>query len=495
MGSLTPLLEAQHVARAFHGVPAVRDGNIRIESGSIHALCGGNGAGKSTLINMLTGILQPDAGQILRNGEPVRYTSPRHALSDGISLISQELTTIFDMTVAENIFLGRELRRGRIGVNHKQQNEEAEALLKRLGFPISPTQTMATLSLAEMQLVEIAKAIGRDMQVLIMDEPTSALGEAEAERLFTAVEALRDHDVGIVYVSHRLSDLFRICDSYTVMRDGTFIEAGAMEEIDRHRLVTLIVGEELDEQKRPEPLPSQEPLLSVRGFGRADAFGEISLDLHRGEVLGIYGLMGSGRSEFVSALYGLDKADQGQLLVEGRELTINGPADALAAGLAFATEDRKVTGLVLTSSVGHNISITSLSDLASLGFIDQGKERHLIDQATARFGIKAASSAIDVAHLSGGNQQKVVLARCMATQPKVLICDEPTRGIDEGAKRQIYAFFQEFVAQGCAVLMVSSEIHEVIENCHRIIVFNQGQIADVLSSETVAQTSLVHLAS
>jgi len=490
-----PLFEAQAVAKAFHGVPALRNAAIRLEAGSIHAFCGGNGAGKSTLLKILTGNLLPDAGIILRNGKPVRYRNPADAMADGIALISQELTTVLDMNVAENIFLGREPRRGRFLLDRHQMVADTKALMGRLGFNINPRAQMRDISLAEMQLVEIAKAISRNMQILIMDEPTSALGEAETEKLFEAIEALRGQNVGIIYVSHRLSDIFRIADRYTVLRNGSFIESGAMQDIERERLVTLIVGETLDEQVRPAPLLQEEAFMQVRDFGRENEFEDINFDLNRGEILGIYGLMGSGRSELASALFGLTRPTSGFMQLAGESYSPGSPRNALKSGLALATEDRRASGLVMTASVKENVSLTSLAKLSRFGFLNRKKEMVLVQNQINAFGIKTASQEIPVENLSGGNQQKVVLSRCMATQPRLLICDEPTRGIDEGAKRQIYRFLANFAASGRSVLMISSELSEILENCHRIIILRRGRIADIIPASKATRQALVGLSS
>ncbi len=494
-GSSEIRLRARGVAKSFAGVPALIDGRIELHKGSVHALCGGNGAGKSTFLNVLMGIHAPDAGQIVVKGRPVQYRTPAEALADGIAIITQELSALRDMTVAENIFLGMEPRRLGCCVDDATMLRRTAELLARLGFDIDARARMRRLSVAQIQLVEIAKAINRQSDILIMDEPTSAIGERETDRLFDAIRSLQAHGVGIIYVSHRLTDIFSIADSYTVMRDGRFVEAGSLHLIDRQRLISLIVGRELAEHSRHEARPAGPLLLEARGFTAAGQFQDISLSLHQGEILGLYGLMGAGRSEFVNAVYGNQPKDDGELWIEGRQVEIRTPADAIAAGLAIVTEDRKETGLVLTASVRQNISLAALRRFATMGFINGRRECAEVDEQIARFRIKTASRELPVRSLSGGNQQKVVLARCLETGPRILLCDEPTRGVDEGSKREIYAFLASYAARGKAVLFISSEIPELLASADRIVVFRRGRIAGELVAAEATQEELVHLAS
>jgi putative xylitol transport system ATP-binding protein len=489
------LISAIGVARSFSGVPALLDGRIELRRGSVHALCGGNGAGKSTFLNILMGLLRPDAGTITCKGRVVRYLSASDAISDGISIITQELSPVLDLSVAENIYLGRQPRRGGWFVDARKMVADAEQLLRRLRFDIDPRAKMRGLSLAQLQLVEIAKAFSRESDIIIMDEPTSAIGERETDILFSAIRSLQVQGVGILYVSHRLTDIFSVADRYTVFRDGRFVESGDLAHIDRRHLISLIVGRTLVDQKDRNARKRGEVLLSAKGYSRAGQFEDISIDLHRGEIVGLYGLMGAGRSEFANAVYGSAPKDTGALQIQGRRVEISGPRDALAQGIAIVTEDRKDTGLVLTSSVGHNITLPALRTFARFGFVDGQRELISIDGQIGRFGIKAASRDAEVRALSGGNQQKVVFARCIETAPRILICDEPTRGIDEGSKREIYAFLSSFTAAGNAVLMISSDIQEILANADRIIVFRRGRMAGEVQGVTATQENLVHMAS
>ncbi len=492
----TALLQARGVAKSFGGVPALRNGCLELQAGSVHALCGGNGAGKSTFLNIVMGLLRRDAGEILLKGRPVDFATPHEALAHRLSIITQELSPIPGMSVAENIFLGREPRRVGMVVRHAALLEQADALLRQLGFDIDPRAQMGRLSLAQTQLVEIAKALSRQSELIIMDEPTSAIGESETAILFDAIRRVTAQGAGILYVSHRLTEIFTIADSYTVFRDGGFVQTGALADIDRRQLVKLIVGREVraaaSERRAATP---GEPLLSVQGLTRRGEFEDISLDVAPGEVLGIYGLMGSGRSEFLNCLYGLTRADQGQASLGGLPLPRGNPAASIKAGLALVTEDRKATGLVMSSSVRFNASLPALPGLQRAGVVDGAAERVLVGGLLQRLRVKLASPAMPVSGLSGGNQQKVVLARCMATNPVCLLCDEPTRGIDEGAKREVYAFLASLAAQGHAVVVVSSEAPELLELSDRIAIFRKGRLDRVVAGHGITQEALMHLAS
>ncbi len=494
-GSAGPLLSATDIRKSFGGVHALKNGRIELARGSVHALCGGNGAGKSTFLKILMGIIQPDAGTITCKGRHVRYASPAEALDDGIAIITQELSPLLDMTVAENVYAGREPRRGGMFVDRRRMLDDTAELFERLRFDIPPGTRLGSLSLAKIQLVEIAKAISRNGDILIMDEPTSAIGERESDILFEAIRGLQTHGIGIVYVSHRLTDIFTVADQYTVFRDGAFVEAGTVTGIDRQRLISLIVGRELLEHKRPPRRVNTDTLLDAKGFTREGEFADIDLRIGRGEIVGIYGLMGAGRSEFANALYGITTPDAGQLAIDGEATRIASPAEALRHGMALVTEDRAQTGLVLTAPVGHNISMAALHRFSLAGFIRRALESVAVGEMIRRLAIKTPSADVIVRNLSGGNQQKVVFARCLQTQPRILLCDEPTRGIDEGAKREIYALLDAFADSGNGVLLISSEIPEILANADRIIVFRRGRVAGEVEARTATQEMLVHLAS
>lgn len=489
------LLDAEGISKAFNGVPALKNGLFKLKHGSVHALCGGNGAGKSTFLNVVMGLLERDAGTVKIEGREVRFNSPAEALAAGVAIITQELSPIPGLTVAENIYLGREPMRAGVLVNYAELFAKAQRLLDDLRFPVDARSLMSELTLAHTQLVEIAKAISHDGRILIMDEPTTAIGEAETEILFDAIRNLKGQNVGIIYVSHRLTEIFAIADEYTVFRDGEFIQSGLTTDIDRPELVRIIVGRTVSKSKRANAVSGAEPMLEVTGLTQAPSFSNISLIVAKGEILGIYGLMGSGRSEFLNAIYGVTCPDSGVVRLDGKVIRNRYPGDGIHNGFALVTEDRKTTGLALCRPIRENISLSSLKIMSQAGFVRGKSERLSVDRASQRFRVKTASHELPVQSLSGGNQQKVVLARCLLTEPRVFLCDEPTRGIDEGTKQEIYAFLSEFVAGGNCAIVVSSELDEILQVSDRIIVFKRGKIAAELSGYEANHQSLTHLAS
>lgn len=488
------LLDVEGVSKRFPGVQALKDVHLRLRPGSVHALCGGNGAGKSTFLNILMGIYPRDGGRIRVKGQEVRFATPRQAMDAGISIIQQELSSVLDLTVAENIYLGREPRQLGVFVSFPEMNRQAGALLERLNFDIDPSLKMRELSLAERQLVEIAKALSQDADIIVMDEPTSAIGEAEVERLFDTIRLLTSQGKGVVYVSHRLSEIFQIADSYTVFRDGQFVGDGLISEIDRKGLIQMILGVDMKDEFIKANTPGDDVVLKVRDFSRRGQFQDISLDLRSGEILGIYGLMGSGRSEFFSCLFGIDQPDSGTVEIRGKPTRIRKPSDAMDQGLALVTEDRKETGLVLTSSVRDNISMASLPSVCTMAFVNQRKEQANVGRMVDFFHVRTPSTEQIVRNLSGGNQQKVVLGRWLLTEPQILLLDEPTRGIDVGSKREMYGFMSDFAKQGHGVIMISSEVPEVLGMSDRILVFRDGRMVGLLDRAEANQETLVHLA-
>jgi putative xylitol transport system ATP-binding protein len=487
------LLEVEGLKKSFGGVAALRDGRFQLRPGSVHALCGGNGAGKSTFLKILMGIHKRDAGSIRRRGKEVDYASPAEALSAGIAIIEQELSPIPHMTVAENIYLGREPSARFGSIDFKSMNRNAQALLERLQFNIRATQFMMNLSVAQVQLVEIAKALSHDAEVIFMDEPTSAIGEKEAQQLFSTIERLKAEGKGIVYVSHRLSEIFQIADSYTAFRDGSYVGSGALADIDRPGLIRMIVGRELGEEYIKTNVPTDVPGLDVSGLRADGKIDNISFVAHKGEIFGIYGLMGSGRTEIFNCIFGLDTASGGELKLGGQPITVRKPAEAMRHGIAFVTEDRKLTGLNLTDSVRNNICLASLPEMSPHFSMDRQAEAAASLDMIKRFGIKAAHDSMSVSGLSGGNQQKVVLGKWFLRKPKVLLLDEPTRGVDVGAKREIYRIICDFAAKGGTVIMISSEIDEVLGMSDRILVMRQGRCAGILKREEADAQTLVHL--
>jgi len=486
-----PLLSMCGVKKRFSGVPALADGNLELHRGDIHALCGGNGAGKSTLLNILMGFIQPDEGEIFIKGRRVRFANAKEALDAGVAIVQQELSAVPDLTVAENIFLGAEPHRHGF-VDFRRLNNDAGELLKSLGFDIDPTETMKHLSIASQQLVEIAKALShRNADILIFDEPTSAIGEKDAARLFKALRDLASAGKGIIFVTHRISEIFEIANRYTVLRDGARVAAGNVAAINREQLIEKMVGTPLDREFVKQNRPGTIPLLEVRNLTRAPRFEAISFTVHAGEVLGIYGLMGSGRTETLDAIYGLRRADTGSVSVRGRVLKGRGAGEALDAGIAYVTEDRKRNGLVACAAVGDNLSLSILQRVRKWGFVDSGKENQYIDKAIRRMRINPPDIRQLVRYLSGGNQQKVVLGRCILTDPDILLLDEPTRGVDVEAKNEIYRLISDFAKAGGGVVIVSSELEEILGVSDRILIFRKGRLATVFSREDATQKKLL----
>lgn len=488
------LLRVEGVRKAFGQVVALKNAQFSLKRGSIHALCGGNGAGKSTFLSILMGFIRPDAGEIYVKGKRCEFHQPIEALHAGIAIVQQELSSIPDLTVAENIWLGREPRRFGF-VDFKQLNRQTAELLTDLHFDISPSEKMRNLSVAEQQLVEIAKALSHaDADIIIMDEPTSAIGEEDAQKIFDVITRLTEKGKGIIYVSHRLSEIFQIADTFTIFRDGTFITDGPLADITREKLIELIIGREIKDEFAKFNEPTDETIMEVRELSRDDQVQDISLTLKKGEILGIYGLIGSGRSEFLDLIFGIEHADKGTIKIGDRFLDKHTPKDSINAGIAYVTEDRKDTGLMLGRSINENINIASFGAISTGGFIHDRKERARADDMITLFNVKTPDADQLVGNLSGGNQQKVVLGRWALIEPDVMLLDEPTRGVDVGAKKEIYKFMSEFALQGKGIVMVSSELSEIIGMSDRIIVFRDGRIAGELTAATATQTDLMKLA-
>lgn len=488
------LLKVDKLTKSFGGVPALKHGKFTLKKGTIHALCGGNGAGKSTFLSIIMGIQKRDAGSITFNGAAVDFSSPSEALAAGISIIEQELSPVPAMTVAENMFLGREPLALFGRVDFKKMNAQAQAMLDELNFSIRATDVMMELPVAKIQLVEIAKALSYRSDVIIMDEPTSALGEAEADQLFEAVKALKERGKGVIYVSHRLSEIFRIADSYTVFRDGQYISDGLIADIDRESLIQMIVGRPLTEEFVKDNTPSDVPSLRVENLAAENGVQGIDFCAKKGEIVALYGLMGSGRSEIFERLFGLSPHVVGKVFIDDTQASISTPSDAIRHGLAFVTEDRKRTGLVISASVRSNICLAHLDFLGHGPVMSRRLEASSASKMIDQFSIKTSSDQLEVSGLSGGNQQKVVLGKWFLTDPKILLLDEPTRGVDVGAKREIYKVISDFATHGGTVVFASSEIDEVLGMADRVIVLKNGRVAGELARTDLSAERLVHLA-
>ncbi len=486
------LLEVKNLCKSFSGVAALKDVSFCLEAGSIHALCGGNGAGKSTFFNTLMGFYSKDSGRIYSQGTELLIHSPKDAFAAGIAIVQQELSDIAYLTVAQNIFLGQEPSKMQV-IAQKQLNQKAQDLLDRLGFNIRPQMQMARLSVADKQLVEIAKALSHDAKIIIMDEPTSALDSEDTQRLFKALRELKAQGKSIIYVSHRLEEIFDIADSWTMFRDGKNVGSGKVADITRADLIELMIGTNLEQEFIKENTCGDRVLFSAKNISVPQKVNNISLDIYGGEILGIYGLVGSGRSEFCDAIFGLNPHAKGAIEIKGKPIK-NTTAAAIDNKIAYVTEDRKGSGLVLSSSVYHNISLASLKKHTPTQYIHRKQEKARVMRMIEQFRIKLASAHQMVRFLSGGNQQKVVLGQWILTDPDLLIMDEPTRGIDVGAKREIYAFMSAFASLGNSILMVSSDIHEVMGMCDRIAVFKHGNWAGLVERKDFSQKTLIDLA-
>ncbi|HEX5789494.1 MAG TPA: sugar ABC transporter ATP-binding protein [Woeseiaceae bacterium] len=477
------VLEVQGISKAFPGVQALADVSLTLRHGRLTALLGENGAGKSTLMNIVAGVLEPDAGEIRLAGEPVRFASPREAQAAGIAMIYQELNLVPGLTVAENIFLGREPL-NRFGlVDTPRMHREATRVLEALDLAVAPGTPLGRLRVGQQQVVEIAKAISTEARILIMDEPTSAITAHETEVLFGIIESLKAQGVAIAYITHRLEELTRIGDDAVVMRDGRLIDAAPLANLDREAIVRMMVGREMRARPaRTAAPPAGEALrianLSLPHPERPGGWlvRDVDLAVGPGEVLGVFGLMGAGRTELLETLFGLHpRAMSGEVFVDGAPARFRSPADAIARGIVLAPEDRKREGLVPGMTVGENLSLACLADHTRFGLVDEAAEARQVDDAIARLSIKTPSAREAVRNLSGGNQQKVILGKWLATRPRVLLLDEPTRGIDVNAKEEIYALIEALRSEGLAVVVVSSELPEILALADRIAVLSEGR--------------------
>lgn len=486
------LLKMEGICKAFPGVKALDEASILVKKGEVHALMGENGAGKSTLMKVLNGLLQPDKGEIWLEGEEIKIENPAAALKKGIAMIYQELNPIRDMTVAENIFIGREFVRG-VFINKKKSEDEAKVLLERFGLAIDPRATMRSLSIAQMQMIEIMKAISSGAKLIVMDEPTSSLTDEEIKVLFQKIEELKKAQVSVIYISHRLEETFTIADRVTVMRDGRYIDTKDVQDLDKNTLIHMMVGRELSNMYPKESVEIGETILEVNGLS-GKGFQDVSFHVRRGEILGFYGLVGAGRSEVFRRIFGMDSGSEGEIRLEGKVLSISRPYHAIRSGIVMVTEDRKEDGLVLCRSIQENIALPNLEKYKKGPFLDSEKEKRECKEIAEKMSVKMSGMHQLAGQLSGGNQQKVVLSKWLMEQPKVLILDEPTRGIDVGAKAEIYTLMCEFAKQGLAIVMISSELPEVMGMSDRLIIMGEGRIRGEFQREEYAQHKILKCA-
>jgi ABC-type sugar transport system ATPase subunit len=486
------MLQALELRKNFGGLTVLQPTSADFLPGEVHALMGENGAGKSTLMKILAGLYQPDGGQIKWRNQAVTFRSPHDALTAGIAMIHQELMPIPHLTVAENITLGAEPT-GTLGfINRKAQLVRAATLLAELDSDINPARLMHTLTVAQTQVVEIAKALGRQADVVLMDEPTAALSDLEVAALFRAITRLKARGVAVVYTTHKMDEVFQLADRITVLRDGSYVGTHLACELSPHKLIEMMVGRELSDVFPARGQASQDVILEVKGLSREPAYRNISFKLHRGEILALSGLMGAGRTEIVSALYGLQPTFEGEIWIRGQLSWIRSPADAIAAGIGMVTEDRKGLGLIPAQSVQQNITLSSLHKLSLGPLLDHARETAEACAQISQFAVRTSGPQQPIHQLSGGNQQKALIARCLLHDPDIIILDEPTRGIDIGAKAEIYAIIQKLAQAGKAVLLVSSELPEVLSLAHRIMVIRQGDLAAELDATKTDQVTLLH---
>jgi ribose transport system ATP-binding protein len=493
-----PVLEIVGASKSFLGVRALQEVDFSLRPGEVHALVGENGAGKSTLIKVATGVYQPDAGELRLQGRRVHFPTPLAAQEAGISTIYQEINLVPLMSVARNLYLNREPRRLGL-INSARMRRDARTVLREYGVDVNVTRPLRELGLGAQQMVAIARAVQIDARIVIMDEPTSSLENREVETLFAVIERLRRQGIAILYVSHRLDELFRICDAVTVMRDGRVVHTGAMRDLDRLQLVSLMLGRDLAEVRRhgvtdfgSEHEIGDRPVLRAENLSSRRVLDDVSLDVRPGEVVGLGGLLGAGRSETVKAVVGALHTDGGRVEIDGVLVRRNSTAAAIRAGAVLLPEDRKSEGIVPNLSVRENIVLAALPRISRAGLVTRAKQDEIVDYFMKRLRIKASGPDQKVGELSGGNQQKVLLARWLCLNPKVLLLDEPTRGIDVGAKAEVQGVIDELAKDGLGVVLISSELEELIEGSDRVVVLKDGRKVGELTGDAVSEDSLMH---
>jgi ribose transport system ATP-binding protein len=485
------LLRVEHINKTFPGVHALKDVSLRADRGEMLALVGENGAGKSTLMNILSAIHKKDSGSIFIEGREVDIDSPLHSQQLGISIIHQELNLVPHFSVAENIFVGQEKRRGGIFLDRKRTQQEAQVVLDRVGLSVDATTLVRKLSIAQRQMVEIAKALSRNAKLIVMDEPTSSISDREIQRLFKIIRDLKSSGVTVIFISHKLNEVFAIADRVVVMRDGEIVGEVDPRLSTQDAVIQMMVGREITNIFPKTSADIDGEIFAVRNLRRSGAARGVSFSLRRGEILGFAGLVGAGRSELLQAVFGIDSRDSGEVFLEGKPVQIRSPREGIALGIGFVPEDRKLKGLMLGLAVRNNISIASLDDVSAQGVMNTAMERTAVDSYIRKLAIKTSGQDQLVLHLSGGNQQKVVLAKWLAIRPKILIVDEPTRGVDVGAKKEIHSILDQLAGEGVSIIMISSELPEILGMSDRIIVMHEGQIkGELLRQDATAEKIL-----
>jgi inositol transport system ATP-binding protein len=489
------ILQVHGLSKSFSGVKALENVQLNVRKGEVHALMGENGAGKSTFMKILIGLLTPDAGEILFEGNELKTGDVNDVLKKGISMIHQEMLIVPELTVAQNIFLGRESVSWLPNwLDDRSIDRQSEALLQQMGVAIHARTKMKHLSVAEMQMVEIAKAISNNAKVIIMDEPTSAISDKEVTTLFKIIKDLKSKGVAIIYISHKMDEIYQIADTITVLRDGKYIGTKSATKLDSKALITMMVGREMDDIFPTSSAAKGEEVLSVQQLSSKGKFNDINFNVRAGEVLGIAGLMGAGRTEIARAIFGLDSYDSGTIRIKGKKINIKSPHEAIAHGIGYVSEDRKGLGFIPGLSVKENITLASLPTHAKGWFIQPKSENTVASQMVHDLKIKATNVEQKVRYLSGGNQQKVVIGKVLQSSPELIILDEPTRGIDIGAKFEIYKLIHQLTAKGIAVVMISSELPEILGMSHRILVLSKGRQTALLSKEEATQETIMKFA-
>ncbi|MCR6111731.1 sugar ABC transporter ATP-binding protein [Bacillus sp. A301a_S52] len=489
------IIRMEGIHKAFSGNKVLKDVSFSLKEGEIHALMGENGAGKSTLMKILTGIYPLDSGKVKVKGRQVVYTHPKDAEKDGIAVIHQELNILPELTVAENLFLGNEQTIGKTGIlKTREMNRQAVQVLEKLGLKVSPTARAGSLSIGKQQIIEIAKALSTNADIIIMDEPTAALTDREIDTLFKTIRKLQQTGVTFIYISHRMEEIFSLCDRISVLRDGEYVGTKVIKETNFDDIVKMMVGRELGGRFPDYDLTPGDIKLEVEKLTRDGEFNDVSFQVRSGEIFGISGLMGAGRSELVETIFGYRKATSGTVKIDGKEAAIKDPQSAIQHGIGFVSEDRKSKGLIVDFSVKENLSLTNLSDISRLNWLNAEKEMALYTDLVAKLGVRTSSPQQAAKSLSGGNQQKVVIAKWLGQNTRILILDEPTRGVDVGAKKEIYNIMNDLAKQGVAIIMISSELPEVIGMSSRVGIMNEGKWMTILDRDDLMEETIMHYA-
>ena len=488
-------IEMKGIDKSFGTNQVLKNAGFLLRDGEVHALMGENGAGKSTLMKILTGVYTRDAGTVIVDGKEVEYHNPQEAEKAGIVFIYQELNVMFDLTVEENLFMGKEITKGFGICDKKAMRKKAKEVLDMMGVDINPSAVMSELSVGQQQMIEICKALMVDAKVIIMDEPTAALTQSETDALFKVIHSLRKKGVSMVYISHRMEEIFELCDRITVLRDGSYIGTEEIKDIDMNDIVKMMIGREIGERFPSRDVKLGAEVLKVEKLTSPGVFHDVSFSVKAGEVLGVSGLMGAGRTEIMQVIFGNLPVESGKIYIEGKETVIKNPEAAMKAGIGFITEDRKTEGLMLEKSIEENISLANLGKVSGKNHVlSNSAEDALVKKGIEEFHIRCFGPSHECGNLSGGNQQKVVLAKWIYTDPKILILDEPTRGVDIGAKKEIYSVINEMAAKGVAIIMVSSELPEVLGMSDRIMVVREGEVRGIISKEEANQENVMTLA-